>query len=53
MMKYIVAVQRHEEESTFPRREMERRCQKSVEILHMIRRISPCEHGFIQTRCLW
>lgn len=47
----IVAVQCHEEESTFPRLETERRCQKSVEILH-IRRISPCEHGFIQTRCL-
>lgn len=47
----IVAVQCHEEESTFPRRETERRCQKSVDILH-IRRISPCEHGFIRTRCL-
>lgn len=47
----IVAVQCHEEELSFPRRETERRCQKSVEILY-IRRISPCEHGFIQTRGL-
>lgn len=47
----IIAVQCHEEESTFPRRETEHRCQKSEEILH-IRRVSPCEQGFIQTRCL-
>lgn len=47
----IIAVQCHEDESTFPRRETEHRCQKSVEILHL-RRISPCEQGCIQTRCL-